>query len=207
MLDRPGVRQPETGELTMIEFDSRAVSRRNFLEAAAALSGALLIPAAFAKGSENPQSAKAAQGSHALSQTTRDAAAKSELIYISPLRGDGKESSCHAEVWFVAEGDDLFVVTWDTRWRSRAIKQGLDRARIWIGDYGRWRQSHGAFKQGATFLAQGERISSDAAAVKRTLDAMGSKYATSGWKTYGPRFTEGLANGHHVLLRYRPVGA
>ena len=185
----------------MIDFDRRAVSRRSFLEGAAALSGAILMPAALA------QSAESAQGKSTLSKAAREAIAKSELIYISHLRSDGSESSCHAEVWFVAEGDDLLVVTWDTRWRSRAIKKGLDRARIWVGDFGMWRQSHGAFKQGPSFLAKGEHISSDAAAVKRTLDAMGPKYATSGWTTYGPRFTKGLKSGHHVLLRYRFVGA
>ena len=185
----------------MIDFDPRPVSRRRFLEGAATLSGALLLPAALA------QSEESGQEKSGLSKAVREAIAKSELIYISHLRSDGSESQCHAEVWFVAEGDELLVVTWDTRWRSIAIKKGLDRARIWVGDYGMWRRSHGAYKQGPSFLAKGEHISSDAAAVKRTLEAMGSKYATSGWKTYGPRFTEGLKTGHHVLLRYRSVGA
>jgi len=191
----------------MIDFDPRPVSRRSFLEGAAVLSGALLFPAALVQSSEAVKSTEGERGGYALSQGARKTTVKSDLIYISPIRADGSESSCHAEVWFAAEGDDLLVVTWDTRWRSQAIHQGLDRARIWVGDFGVWKKSHGAFKQAPNFLAKGEHISSDQRAVKRTLEAMGSKYATTGWKTYGPRFAKGLASGHHVLLRYRPVGA
>jgi hypothetical protein len=199
--------QPKTGELVMTDFDPRSVTRRNFLEGAAALSGALLLPAALVRGAENGEGIKEAPGAYALSKAALAALSTSDLIYISHLKKDGSESSCHAEVWYYGEGEDLFVVTWDTRWRSRAIKQGLDRARIWVGDYGMWKRSHGAFKKGPSFLAKGEHVSDDAEAVKRTLAGMSSKYATTGWKTYGPRFTKGLKSGHHVLLRYRAVGA
>jgi hypothetical protein len=193
------------GEFVMTDFDPRSVTRRGFLENAAMLSGALVLPSALARGAEEAK--KPESGKFSLPKAALTAISTSDLIYISHLLKDGSESSCHAEVWFSGEVEQMYVVTWDTRWRSRAIKQGLDRARIWVGDFGMWRRSHGAFKKAPNFLAQGENVSDDAEAVQRTLAAMSAKYAKTGWKTYGPRFTKGLKSGKHVLLRYRPVGA
>ena len=182
----------------MINAARVPLSRRNFLEGAVALSGALLLPAGFARAEEEK---------YRVSKEARAAIESSELIYIAPIRSDGSESACHGEVWFVSEGQDLLVVTKPNLWRFRAVKQGLDRARIWVGDFGVWKKSRGKFKAAPAFLAQGEDISSDAGRVKHTLDAMGVKYAKTGWETYGPRFDKGLKNGDRVLLRYRPVAA
>jgi hypothetical protein len=180
----------------VVEFSQRVVSRRDFIRGAAMLSGAVLLPANFARSSDVKfQVSKAAQV----------AIEKSKLIYITPIKSDGKESSCHAEVWFFGDGGDLLVVTDKKLWRSQAVKQGLDRARIWVGDHGVWKKSHGAFRKSPTFLAQAEHITSDAKAVERTLKAMSPKYTGEGWSTYGPRFEKGLADGSRVLLRYRPI--
>jgi hypothetical protein len=166
------------------------------MRGAAALSGVVLLPANLARARDAEfQVSKAAQA----------AIDKSKLIYITPLKSGGKESACHAEVWFYADNTDLLVVTKPELWRSQAIKRGLDRARIWVGDHGVWKSSDGAFRKSPSFLARAEHISSDAEAVGRTLKAMGAKYADEGWSTYGPRFKEGLADGSRVLLRYRPV--
>jgi hypothetical protein len=166
------------------------------MRGAAALSGVVLLPANLAWSRDTQfRVSKAAQA----------AIETSKLIYITPLKGDGQESSCHAEVWFYADGADLFVVTKPKLWRSQAIERGLDRARIWVGDHGVWKSSNGAFKKAPSFLAKAEHISSDAEAVGRTLKAMSVKYADEGWSTYGPRFKEGLADGSRVLLRYRPI--
>ena len=166
------------------------------MRGAAALSGVVLLPANLARSRE---------AEFRVSKAARAAIETSTLIYITPIKSDGKESSCHAEVWFCKDGSDLLVVTKRELWRSRAIERGLDRARIWVGDYGVWKSSHGAFRSAPSFLAQAEHISSDAKAVARTLKAMGAKYADEGWSTYGPRFKEGLGDGSRVLLRYRPV--
>jgi hypothetical protein len=166
------------------------------MRGAAALSGVVLLPANLARARDAEfQVSKAAQA----------AIDKSKLIYITPLKSGGKESACHAEVWFFADGADLLVVTKPELWRSQAIKRGLDRARIWVGDHGVWKSSDGAFRKSPSFLARAEHISSDAGAVDRTLKAMSAKYADEGWSTYGPRFKKGLADGSRVLLRYRPV--
>jgi hypothetical protein len=182
----------------MIDPSRIPLSRRNFLEGAVALSGALLLPAGFARAQD---------GKFQVSDVAQAAIESSPLIYITPIRSDGSESACHGEVWFVPEGQDLLVVTKPDLWRYRAVKQGLDRARIWVGDFGVWKKSEGKFKTAPTFLAQVEHISSNAGLAKRTLEAMGVKYAKTGWETYGPEFNKGLRNGDRVLLRYRPVAA
>jgi hypothetical protein len=182
----------------VIEFSQRVISRRVFIRGAATLSGVVLLPANLARSRDAEfQVSKAAQA----------AIESSQLIYITPIKSDGKESSCHAEVWFYAEGADLLVVTKKELWRSQAVMRGLDRARIWVGDHGVWKRSNDAFRKAPSFLAQAEHISSDAKAVERTLKAMGPKYANDEWSTYGPRFKQGLADGSRVLLRYRPIAA
>ena len=163
---------------------------------AVTLSGAVLLPANLARSSDSE---------FRVSKSAQSAIGTSKLIYITPIKSDGKESACHGEVWFYADGEDLLVVTKPELWRSRAIERGLDRARIWVGDHGVWKRSDGAFRKAPSFLARAEHISGDAEAVGRTLKAMGTKYAGEGWSTYGPRFKEGLADGSRVLLRYRPV--
>ena len=182
----------------MIDAARVPLSRRNFLEGAVALSGALLLPAGLARAEE---------AKYRVSEEARAAIESSEVIYITPIRSDASESTCHGEVWFVPEGQDLLIVTKPDLWRFRAVKQGLDRARIWVGDFGVWKKSQDKFKTAPTFLAQAEHISSNAGLAKQTLEAMGVKYATTGWDTYGPRFNKGLRNGDRVLLRYRPVAA
>ena len=182
----------------MIDPDRSRLSRRSFLEGAVALSGALLLPERFARAED---------GKYQLSKEARTAIESSPLIYITPIRSDGSESSCHGEVWFASEGADLHIATSPELWRSRAIKLGLDRARIWVGDFGVWKRSHGRFKTAPTFLAQATLISRDAGLVKRTLDSMSVKYQKTGWETYGPQFNKDLRNGDRVLIRYRPVAA
>jgi hypothetical protein len=166
------------------------------MRGAAALSGVVLLPANLARSRE---------AEFRVSKAAQAAIETSKLIYISPLKSEGKESSCHAEVWFHKDGSDLLVVTKEELWRSQAVKRGFDRARIWVGDHGVWKRSNGAFRKSPSFIARAEHISGDAEAVSRTLKGMGPKYADEGWSTYGPLFEKGLADGSRVLLRYRPI--
>jgi len=182
----------------VVEFNQRVISRRAFMRGAAALSGAVFLPARLARTSD---------AEFRVSKAAQAALETSPLIYLTPIKSDGEESTCHAEVWFYADGADLLVVTKPELWRSQAVKRGLDRARIWVGDFGVWKRSKGAFREAPTFLAQVEHISTDAEAVERTLKGMTAKYADEGWSTYGPLFKQGLADGSRVLLRYRPVAA
>ncbi len=169
------------------------LSRRCFLEGGAA--GLLLAglgPATLLRADAS-----------VLGPAHRKAMAESPLVYVTPLRSDGSESRCHAEVWFVAEGDDILVVTNPERWRAAAIQKGLDRARVWIGDHGVWKKSEGRFKRAPSLVVRG-RIETDADAHGRALEKFGAKYA-DGWSKWGPRFRKGLADGSRVLIRYSPL--
>lgn len=180
----------------MAAFNQRDLTRRDFMRAAATLSGVIILPASLARSSD---------ARFRVSKAAQQAIAASALIYVTPIKRDGSESKCHAEVWFCPDGEDLLVVTRPELWRYRAVERGLDRARIWVGDHGVWKRSKGAFRSSPSFLARAKPISDDAEAVDRTLEAMAAKYAGAGWSAYGPVFKQGLADGSRVLLRYRPV--
>lgn len=180
----------------MKRLEPLSITRRHFLSGSLALSGALLLP----------RWSRAADA-YALAQSARDAIGNSPLIYVSPLKSDGSESTCHGEVWFASENGVLYVVTDSVRWRARAVKQGLDRARIWVGDFGPWKKSFGEFKNAPTFLAAADFVTSDDRELQnRVLKLYGKKYP-DGWDSWGPKFRKGLGDGTRVMLRYRPAGA
>jgi hypothetical protein len=171
------------------------LSRRSFLGAVTATTATLLLP----------RGGLGADEAFALPDATRAALEKSPLIYLSPLRSDGAESTCHGEVWFVQDGAELLVVTAGDRWKARAVRRGLDRARIWVGDFGQWKRSGGRFKTGPSFLAKA-RFDADASVIEHALAAFGAKYPEE-WGKWEPRFRNGLTDGSRVLIRYRPSGA
>jgi hypothetical protein len=167
------------------------ISRRAVLQGTAGLAAWLLVPrGARADVGDDPAAALAA-------------AEKSPLVYVSPLRANGLESRCHAEVWFVKEGQDLLVVTGSDRWRAACIARGRDRARLWVGDFGVWTKSEGRFREAPSYVAKA-RLEADSAARSRALGLFGSKYSEE-WGKWGPRFRDGLASGERVLIRYTPV--
>lgn len=127
----------------------------------------------------------------------------SDLIYLTPIRSNGQESSCQAEVWFVADGTDLYIVTAAEAWRAQAVKKGLTRARIWIGDLGQWRGTKGKYKTLPQTEASAVEITS-AERKETILNGFGKKYPVS-WIVYESRFKNGLADGSRVMLRYRPL--
>jgi len=163
------------------------LTRRSFLAAAAAGAASLWLP--------RPASADPA------APARRAALSASPLVYVSPLRRDGSESTCHGEVWFVAEGGDVLVVTAAERWKAKAISAGRDRARLWVGDFGVWTRADGKWKSAPSFDAAAS-FEKDPAARERALQAFGKKYPDE-WSKWGPRFREGLADGSRVLIRYR----
>ena len=172
------------------------LSRRRFLEGAVALSGALLVPV---------HSAFSADEKFALADDASQAMSKSSLVYLSPIQSSGKESKCHAEIWFAHHGEDVYVVTPATAWRTQAIRRGLDRARVWVGDHGMANKSN-KFKSAPNYLARASVLPKGDPAIERGLEIMGGKYA-SDWGKWGPRFRAGLKDGSRVMLRYEPFGA
>jgi hypothetical protein len=164
------------------------ITRRTFLAAAAAGTAGLLLP-------------RAARADH--HEALAAAMAASPLVYVSPLKKDGSESTCHGEVWFVADGKDALVVTAHDRWKAKSVASGLDRARLWVGDFGVWKSADGKWKTAPTFDAR-VAVVTDAAARDKALALFGKKYPAE-WEKWGPRFKDGLADGTRVLLRYTSI--
>jgi len=142
----------------------------------------------------------------ALPDATRTALAASPYVYVSPLRSDGSESRCHGEVWFGWIDGAVVVNTSPDRWKATAINRGLDRARIWVGDFGRWKQTVGkseAFRAGPSFDAHAE-IADDAGLIDVLLEQYDVKYPAEIAK-WRDKMKRGMVDGSRVLIRYRPL--
>jgi hypothetical protein len=146
---------------------------------------------------------EAAQG---LSEAALDALPGSEFVYVSPLKSDGSESSCHAEVWYAWLDDQVVLITGSDRWKARSVAGGLDRARIWVGDYGPWKRGpleSSDFRKGPSFVARA-RTSQDPELLERMLVVYEKKYP-DGIGKWRDRFREGLASGERILVLYKPA--
>jgi len=138
----------------------------------------------------------------------RRALESSPFVYVSPLRSDGSESSCHAEVWYAWIDDAVVMTVSSDRWKARAIERGLARARIWVGDHGRWKgllSNNEGFRSAPSFEAAGEKVR-DEALLDRLLAAYETRYPVeiAQWRD---KMRSGYADGTRVLLRYRPERA
>jgi hypothetical protein len=170
----------------------RTLNRREALKlGAAAVCGVLLPPRLLAAETEGRGPA------------LDEALAESDLIYVTPLHADGRESTCQAEIWYVAEGRDAYVVTASNTWRARAVEKGLSKARAWVGDVGVWSRSNGAYRELPQLEMQASLVT-DAAEHARVLEIFGDKYSLE-WVIWGRRFRNGLADGSRVMLHYQPV--
>jgi hypothetical protein len=162
------------------------IDRRAFLGGSV---GFLLAPVALVRAAER--------------QTALE---KSGLVYVSPLKSDGAESSCHAEIWFAWLDGAVVVITASERWRARAIANGLDRARIWVGDHGRWKQLVGRnedFRQAPKFDARAEAVK-DEALLERMLAEFERKYPAEIGK-WREKMRGGFHDGSRTLIRYTPL--
>jgi hypothetical protein len=162
------------------------IDRRTFLGASLALAAA---PVAFARAAE-----------------LESALGASAFVYVSPLLSDGSESTCHGEVWFGWIDGAVVLITGSDRWKARAVRRGLDRARLWVGDHGRWKGVIGKnedFRQAPSFDARAA-FSKDAALLERLLSVYDRKYPQeiSEWR---PRMQAGFRDGSRVLVRYVPL--
>ncbi len=73
------------------------MDRRHFLITATALGSMSLV---------NPTLA-----SPTLADPITTGLSTSDLVYLSPIKSNGKESACQAEIWFVYDGADVYVCT------------------------------------------------------------------------------------------------
>jgi hypothetical protein len=170
------------------------VNRRTFLGAAA---GAALWP--FVRGATRAFAAEA---------LPTDLLAKSPFVYISPLLADGKESTCHSEVWFGWLDGAVLINTAPTTWKSRALAAGRTRARIWVGDHGRVKGMLGsrneAFRSAPHFDARVDSVKNGDALLERLLVLYEQKYPReiASWRD---KMRAGYQSGDRLLLRYTPA--
>lgn len=173
------------------------IDRRMFMTAAA---GALLWPVSRVLAAD--EKAPAAASDAAL----RTALDKSGFVYVSPLKSDGSESTCHGEVWFGHLDGAVLLITAADTWKARALARGLDRARIWVGDHGRWKRILGRneeFRKAKSFEARAEAVKDDAM-LGRLLARYDEKYPNeiASWRD---KMRSGYLDGSRVLIRYTPV--
>jgi hypothetical protein len=170
--------------------------RREFLWAGtAALAGGAWLLARGSRAADPPE----------LPEITRRALEKSPLVYISPLRPSGRESSCHGEVWFFEDRGDVVIITGNDAWKARALRQGWAEARLWVGDFGPVSSAGEKFRGAPEFRARAS-LDPDPAVFERLLASYARKYADS-WQKWEPRFRKGHAEGSRVLIRYSPAGS
>ncbi|HEY8153993.1 MAG TPA: hypothetical protein VII72_07690 [Myxococcota bacterium] len=172
------------------------IDRRTLLEA---MAGLLLAPAALARAQTPPAAAP-------LAPALAKALAESSFVYVSPLLSNGEESRCHGEVWYGWIDDAVVIITATKSWKSRSlIVRRLNRARIWVGDYGRVKKMMGtneAFRAGPSFEARTEVVRS-AQMIERLLSIYDKKYPAEIKNWRGP-MRAGLADGSRLMLRYVP---
>jgi len=171
------------------------IDRRTLLEA---LVGIALAPAVLARAQAPPSRST-------LDPALARALTASPYVYVSPLRLDGAESTCHGEVWYGWLDGSVVVITAATSWKARSLARGLTRARLWVGDYGRWKQMLGrndGFRAGPSCVAHAERIR-DAGVLDRLLADYEKKYPAEigNWRD---RMRAGQRDGSRVLIRYVP---
>ncbi|MCG8588268.1 MAG: hypothetical protein MJE66_03180 [Proteobacteria bacterium] len=178
------------------------LDRRRFLEHSAVALGLAAFPVGLAAAAPR-------RAGFALPDVTVEALRSSPYVYVSPLRSDGGESKCHGEVWYGwLDGSVVCTVAHD-RWKARAIRRGLDRARIWVGDHGRWKgltSNNEAFRQAPHFDAKAELVGQDKGLLERLLVEYERKYPQEigRWRD---RMRQGQADGSRVLVRYTPAAA
>lgn len=141
-----------------------------------------------------------------LPDATRQLLKTSGLVYVSPLRRDGGESRCHGEVWFGWIDDSVVLITSREAWKARALARDLDRARIWVGDHGRWKgliTRNERFREAPHFDARASR-SKDPALLEQLMRLYTRKYPEE-FGDWEERMRTGFASGERLLIRYAPI--
>lgn len=172
-------------------------SRRAFLKRTALLVGAWLWP--------GTSPAAAAAETSSLREGTHKLLERSEFVYVSPLLGNGRESSCHAEVWYTWLDETVVLITARSTWKGRALARGLDRARIWVGDHGRvkgWFSDNEDFRRAPHFDARAT-IDPDPALLERLMTNYARKYPEE-FADWESDMRSGFASGERVIVRYAP---
>lgn len=132
----------------------------------------------------------------------------SPFVYVSPLGKGGAESTCHGEVWYGWIDGSVIVNSRRGTWKVKAVEKGFDRARIWVGDYGRWKPMLGgapneAFRAGPAFDATA-RFETDKKILDQLLALYEKKYAGD-FDRWREDMRTGFYSGERKLIRYTPL--
>lgn len=119
------------------------------------------------------------------------ALASATYVYVATERRDGSFGT-PAEIWFMWDGDAVWVASPPTSWRAKRIRAGRTKARIAVRR-----------RDGPTFAADGAFVRDPA--VYAQLCATFAKKYPDGWPKYEANFRDGLRDGSRVLMRYRPI--
>ena len=128
---------------------------------------------------------------------------ESELVYLSPIKSNGDESSCQGEVWYVYLDTAIYVVTQSSAWRVEAIEKNLAKTRMWVGNVGMWKNSEGKYKTLPRISAFGSVVENGQ--VWDEISPIFAKKYHREWSTWGPRFRQGLESGSRTLLKYTNI--
>ncbi|HSJ98997.1 MAG TPA: hypothetical protein VLC53_18115 [Myxococcota bacterium] len=172
------------------------LDRRGFLAAAAGAAAWLLAPGRARAADPPPEALPLLE--------------KSEFVYVSPLFADGRESTCHGEVWYGWLDGAILINTRRGTWKTRALRdRGLDRARVWVGDHGRWKTGligsgrNESFREAPHFDTRAS-FETDRAVLDRLLAQYEDKYAGE-FGRWREDMRTGVYSGQRVLIRYEPI--
>ena len=129
--------------------------------------------------------------------------AESEFVYVSPLLSNGRESTCHGEVWYAWLDDSIVLITAKTTWKARALSRGMNSARIWVGDHGRWKgwfRNNEAFRQAPSSDAVAS-IDNDASLLDQLMKVYETKYPEE-FSEWEDRQRSGFRSGVRIIIRY-----
>jgi len=191
--------------------DPESRTRRAILMSGVGLAGSWLLPGTLGRALAQPKPATSTAPrdpavARQLSPATVALLEKSDFVYVSPLKANGQESACHGEVWYGWDEGSVALITARKTWKGRALDRGLDRARVWVGNHGRWKGlifNNEDFRRGPSFEARAA-IDPDPALLERLMQRYAVKYPAE-FADWEPAMRSGFVSGERVIIRYSPV--
>lgn len=126
----------------------------------------------------------------ALSEAARTQLQTAKEIYVATRRADGQWGKA-APVWFIYDGQAVYLTTAPTSYKARRIKRGSP-VRVWAGS-----------TEGPSFTGKAE-IVEDLALVERMGSAYAEKYWLAWLGLFRPRASR-VAAGKTLAVKVTPV--
>ena len=126
----------------------------------------------------------------ALSEAARTQLQTAKEIYVATRRADGQWGKA-APVWFIYDGQAVYLTTAPTSYKARRIKRGSP-LRVWVGS-----------TEGPSFTGKAEIIE-DLALVERMGSAYTEKYWLAWLGLFRPRASR-VAAGKTLAVKVTPV--